>query len=144
MSSAFGPRSYDILLVEDDAADALLIREALEEHGVARAVVQVDDGVAALEHLRDPSTVRPDLIVLDLNLPRMNGRELLAILKQDEDLKGIPVVVLTTSSAPDDVAAAYQSHANAFVTKPVSLDDFVRTVRKIDAFFLETAATMPR
>ena len=143
-TSPFGARPYDVLLVEDDPADALLIREALDARGVARTVAQAEDGVAALEWLRDPGHSRPDLIVLDLNLPRMNGRELLSVLKQDEQLKGIPVVVLTTSSAPEDVASAYQRHANAFVTKPVKLDDFVHTVRKIDAFFLETAAILPR
>ncbi|HEU5333007.1 MAG TPA: response regulator [Actinocrinis sp.] len=139
-----GPRSYDILLVEDDEADAMLITEALNEHAVARTVGQVEDGVAALEWLRDPERPRPDLIVLDLNMPRMNGRELLDILKRDESLKKIPVVVLTTSGAPEDVSSAYERHANAYVTKPVNLDDFIRTVRSIDTFFLDTASTVPR
>jgi CheY-like chemotaxis protein len=134
---------YAILLVEDDAADAVLIREALRDHPEARIVAQAEDGLAALERLRDPSCRRPDLIVLDLNMPRMNGAEVLEVLKGDEDLKSIPVVVLTTSSAPEDIRSAYELHANAFVTKPVSLDDFVRTVRTIDAFFLETAAVLP-
>lgn len=139
-----GPRSYDILLVEDDDADAMLITEALHEHAMARTVGQVEDGVAALEWLRDPGRPRPDLIVLDLNMPRMNGRELLDILKRDEKLKTIPVVVLTTSGAPEDVSSAYERHANAYVTKPVNLDDFIRTVRTIDTFFLDTASTVPR
>ncbi len=97
-------RPFDVLLVEDDVADAMLIEEALAERG-ARNLVQVTDGVAALEHLRGDGNARPDLIVLDLNMPRMNGRELLKILKSDEDLQTIPVVVLTTSTAPDDVTA---------------------------------------
>lgn len=139
-----GPRPYDILLVEDDEADAVLIIEALHEHAMARTVGKVEDGVAALEWLRDPARPRPDLIVLDLNMPRMNGRELLDVLKNDEKLKTIPVVVLTTSGAPEDVSSAYERHANAYVTKPVSLDDFIRTVRSIDTFFLDTAVTMPR
>lgn len=142
--AATGPRSYDVLLVEDDEADAMLITEALSEHALARTVGQVEDGVAALEWLRDPDRPRPDLIVLDLNMPRMNGRELLGVLKNDEKLKMIPVVVLTTSGAPEDVSSAYERHANAYVTKPVNLDDFIRTVRSIDAFFLDTAATVPR
>jgi len=144
MPAASGPRPYDILLVEDDEADAMLITEALHEHAMARTVSQVEDGVAALEWLRDPERPRPDLIVLDLNMPRMNGRELLEILKRDDKLKMIPVVVLTTSGAPEDVSSAYERHANAYVTKPVNLDDFIRTVRTIDTFFLDTALPVPR
>ncbi|MFJ9019783.1 response regulator [Streptomyces sp. NPDC102259] len=132
-------RPFDVLLVEDDVADAMLIEEALSERG-ARNLVQVTDGVAALEHLRTPGNPRPDLIVLDLNMPRMNGRELLKVLKTDEDLQTIPVVVLTTSTAPGDVTDAYSSHANAYVTKPVNLDEFERAVQSIDAFYLDTAA----
>jgi CheY-like chemotaxis protein len=138
------PRHYGILLVEDDAADAMLIAEALREHGYGRIVSQVGDGVAALEWLREPVRERPDLIMLDLNMPRMNGWELLAALKSDELLKVIPVVVLTTSAAPQDVAGAYQRHANAYVTKPVNLEDFERVVRSIDKFFLDTATPLPR
>ncbi|OIK27372.1 response regulator [Streptomyces malaysiense] len=136
-------RPYDVLLVEDDAADALLVEDALLARG-ARNLVKVHDGVAGLAHLRDPSRSRPDLIVLDLNMPRMNGRELLAVIKEDPDLRTIPVVVLTTSSAPDDIAGAYRHHANAYVTKPVNLDDFERAVQSIDAFYLETVTRLPR
>ncbi|HWU10463.1 MAG TPA: response regulator [Streptomyces sp.] len=137
------PRTYTVLLVEDDMADAMLIEEALTEHGMARGIQRADDGVAALEYLRDPHTDRPDLIVLDLNMPRMNGRELLNVLKNDSDLSGIPIVVLTTSAAPDDIEDAYRQHANAYVTKPVNLDDFMQTVQSIDSFFLDTATTLP-
>ncbi|MFJ1708080.1 response regulator [Kitasatospora sp. NPDC088346] len=136
-------RPFDVLLVEDDMADAMLIEEALADRG-ARNLVQVTDGIAALEHLRAPGSVRPDLIVLDLNMPRMNGRDLLKVLKTDEDLRTIPVVVLTTSSAPDDVTGAYSSHANAYVTKPVNLEEFERAVQTIDAFYLDTATRPPR
>ncbi|WP_129841904.1 response regulator [Streptomyces sp. RFCAC02] len=135
---------YDILLVEDDPADAMLIEDALRERGPERALMQVDDGVAALDYLQNPDNPRPDLIVLDLNMPRMNGRELLNVLKQEDRLKMIPVVVLTTSAAPDDVSAAYARHANAYVTKPVNLDDFTHAVRSIDAFYLDMAAKIPR
>ncbi|WP_435972077.1 response regulator [Streptomyces sp. Qhu_M48] len=134
---------FDVLLVEDDVADAMLIEEALSERG-ERNLVQVTDGVAALEHLRAPGTRRPDLIVLDLNMPRMNGRDLLKVLKTDEALQTIPVVVLTTSSAPDDVNGAYSSHANAYVTKPVNLEEFEQAVQSIDAFYLDTATRAPR
>jgi len=105
---------------------------------MARSIRRAVDGVAALACLRDADKPRPDLIVLDLNMPRMNGRELLAVLKGDQALSCVPVVVLTTSTAPDDVAGAYREHANAYVTKPVNLDDFVRAVQSIDAFFLDT------
>jgi CheY-like chemotaxis protein len=145
MMSALAPAlPRDILLVEDDPADAMLIEGALLERGVAREVTQVEDGVAALDYLRSPHRTRPDLIVLDLNMPRMNGRELLAVIKEDDELKIIPVVVLTTSGAPDDVVTAYRHHANAYITKPVNLDDFIHAVHSIDAFFLDTAAKIPR
>lgn len=134
---------FDVLLVEDDLADAMLIGDALSERA-SRNLTQVNDGVAALDYLRDPAKPRPDLIVLDLNMPRMNGRELLAIVKADEDLRAIPVVVLTTSAAPDDIIGAYQQHANAYVTKPVNLDDFNRAVHSIDSFYLETTTKLPR
>lgn len=136
-----GPR--DILLVEDDAADALLIQDALLSNGMDRAVTRVDDGIAALQCLRDPAFGRPDLIVLDLNMPRMNGRELLAVLKGDRDLRIIPVVVLSTSDAPEDVIGAYERHANAYVTKPFDLDGFIEAVHRIDSFFLGTASRVP-
>ncbi|NUP30630.1 MAG: response regulator [Streptomycetaceae bacterium] len=141
MSALVPRRPYDILLVEDDAADALLIEEALRQVA-ERRVVQAEDGVAALEHLRDRSTPPPDLILLDLNMPRMNGRELLAVLKNDEDLRAIPVVVLTTSGAPQDVSDAYRNHTNAYITKPIDLDAFTEAVHGIDAFFFRTA-TLP-
>jgi len=143
VNAGLSQRSYNVLLVEDDPADALLVEEALQDKGVARTISRADDGVAALEYLREGGNQRPDLIVLDLNMPRMNGRELLSILKEDPDLGMIPVVVLSTSSTPDDVAGAYHRHANAFVTKPVNLDDFLHAVRGIDEFFLETATAPP-
>lgn len=144
MNAFASDRTYSLLLVEDDPADALLIEDALVERSMARDIFHVTDGVAALEHLRDPAKGRPDLIVLDLNMPRMNGRELLAVLKGDSDLVSIPVVVLTTSAAPDDIEDAYRQHANAYVTKPMNLDEFMRSVQDIDSFFLDTAATAPR
>ena len=143
MHALVPPRPYNVLLIEDDAADAMLVEEALVERGMTRSVSRVEDGVAALEFLRDPATPRPDLIVLDLNMPRMSGRELLAILKDDAGLSAIPVVVLTTSGAPDDIQSAYSQHANAYVTKPVNLDEFIESVHSIDAFFLDTAQPLP-
>jgi CheY-like chemotaxis protein len=137
-------RSYHVLLVEDDAADALLIEEAMTDKGMVRSISRATDGITALEYLRAADNPRPDLIVLDLNMPRMNGRELLGVLKDDPQLGMIPVVVLTTSSTPDDITAAYRRHANAYVTKPVNLDDFLQAVRRIDEFFLETATVPAR
>ncbi|RCG29932.1 response regulator [Sphaerisporangium album] len=136
-------RPYHVLLVEDDAGDALLIEEALTTGGTPRSVVQAPDGVAALEYLRGGTATRPDLIVLDLNMPRMDGTELLGILKSDPDLKTIPVVMLTTSSSPDDISSAYRRHANAYIVKPVELDAFTNAVRSIDAFYRGTAARVP-
>ncbi|SHN17834.1 response regulator [Actinacidiphila paucisporea] len=138
MDTTAPARSYSVLLVEDDDADALLIEEALLERGTARVVHRATDGISALAHLRDTRNPRPDLLVLDLNMPRMNGRQLLAVLKADPVLVTVPVVVLTTSSAPDDIAGAYREHVNAYVTKPVNLDDFNRAVQGIDDFFLDT------
>ncbi|MFD7697274.1 response regulator [Streptomyces sp. NPDC059805] len=141
--AAAATHPFDVLLVEDDAADALLIQDALTERGT-RNITQVSDGIAALEFLRDRSNERPDLIVLDLNMPRMNGREFLAVVKEDSELRTIPVVVLTTSAAPDDVTGAYHHHANAYVTKPVNLDEFEAAVRSIDSFYLDIAVKPPK
>ncbi|MFC1411302.1 response regulator [Streptacidiphilus sp. N1-12] len=144
MAALAPARPRDILLVEDDAADAMLIEEALLQLGAARTITLVQDGVEALEHLRDPDLAVPDVIVLDLNMPRMNGKELLAVLKEDPQLKVVPVVVLTTSSSPGDVSDAYRRHANAYITKPVNLDEFIHAVQSIDAFFLDTVTANPR
>lgn len=130
---------HDILLVEDDDSDAMLIDEALAVRGGARRLTRVTDGVDALELLRGPTGYRPDLIILDLNMPRMNGNELLAILKQDPEFRAIPIVILTTSQLPGSVIDAYRNHTNAYVAKPVSLDAFIEAVRSVDSFFLDTA-----
>jgi CheY-like chemotaxis protein len=129
-----------ILLVEDDPGDVVLIREALAEDKLANALAIVSDGVEAMEFLRRKGkyaeAVRPGLVLLDLNLPRKSGAEVLAELKSDPVLWTIPVVVLTTSEAEDDVLRAYQHHANAYVTKPVDFDRFRQIVRQIDDFFI--------
>jgi CheY-like chemotaxis protein len=143
MAAKASARPYRILLVEDDPADAMLVEEALIDGAEERSLVQVPDGVAALEHLRDPDRPRPDLIVLDLNMPRMNGAEMLKILKDDEELRAIPVVILTTSAANEDISAAYATHASAYVVKPVNLDDFINAVQNIDTFYRELAEHLP-
>ena len=133
----------DILLVEDSLPDVRLTVEALKEARVAHTLHVVHDGVEAMDFLRRraPWTDAPvpDLILLDLNLPRRDGREVLNDLGRDEELSQIPVVVLTTSGAEQDIVQSYRLGANAFVTKPVDLDRFLDAVRSIEKFWLETA-----
>jgi CheY-like chemotaxis protein len=130
----------EVLLVEDDPGDVVLIREAFEHNKVYNALRVVSDGVEALEFLRGEGehegAPRPDLILLDLNLPRKDGREVLAEIKDDADLRTIPIVVLTTSEAEEDIVRSYDLHANAYVTKPVDFDRFIEVVRQIDDFFV--------
>ncbi|QZN85570.1 response regulator [Cellulomonas sp. C5510] len=131
----------DVLLVEDDPGDVLMTREAFEDNKVANRLAVVSDGASALAYLRkegehaDART--PDLVLLDLNLPRVDGREVLEAMKNDAELRSIPVVVLTTSEAEEDVVRSYALHANAYVTKPVDFDRFIEVVRQIDEFFVE-------
>ncbi|WP_367128921.1 response regulator [Saccharothrix sp. HUAS TT1] len=137
----------DVLLVEDDPGDALMTQEAFEHHKIRNLLHVVRDGVEALEFLRRQGPYedapRPGLILLDLNLPKMDGREVLAEIKADETLRPIPVVVLTTSEAEEDILRSYNLHANAYVTKPVDFDRFIEVVRQIDDFFV-TVVKLPR
>lgn len=130
----------EVLLVEDDPGDILLIREAFEYNKVHNNLHVVNDGEQALDFLRREGeygdALRPDLVLLDLNLPRKDGREVLADVKGDPALRTIPIVVLTTSEAEEDVLKSYQLHANAYVTKPVDFERFVSIVRQIDDFFV--------
>lgn len=130
----------EILLVEDNPGDVRLTREALKEAKMRNNLHVVEDGVAALEFLRREDgygdAPRPDLILLDLNLPRKDGREVLEEIKADPELRRIPVVVLTTSEAEEDVLRSYNLHANCYVTKPVDLDRFIAIVRSIEDFWL--------
>ena len=138
----------EVLLVEDDPGDVLMTQEAFEEHKVRNRLNVVSDGVDALAYLRkeDPyqKAARPDLILLDLNLPRRDGREVLAEIKNDSSLRQIPVVVLTTSQADEDVLRSYQLHANAYVTKPVDFERFVKVVKQIDEFFISVVRLPPK
>jgi two-component system, chemotaxis family, response regulator Rcp1 len=137
----------EILLVEDNPGDVRLTREALKDAKVRNNLHVVDDGVKALAFLRRApgyeSAVRPDLILLDLNLPRMSGREVLQEIKSDPRLLQIPVVILTSSAAEQDIAKAYELHANCFITKPVDLDQFISVVRSLEDFWL-TIVKLPR
>ena len=138
----------NVLLVEDDPGDVLITREALSEAKVLHDLRVVDNGEEAVAYLRrqDPyaDAPRPDLIFLDLNLPRLDGREVLSIIKGDADLRQIPVVILTTSTADEDVLRSYDLHANAYVTKPVDFDAFLSVVRQVDDFFVTVARLPPR
>jgi CheY-like chemotaxis protein len=131
----------DVLLVEDDPGDVLMTREAFEDNKLRNRLSVVSDGVSALAFLRKEGehadAPTPDLVLLDLNLPKMDGREVLQALKADANLRSIPVVVLTTSEAEEDVVRSYSLHANAYVTKPVDFDRFIEVVRQIDEFFVE-------
>ena len=140
------PAPVVVLLVEDDPGDVLMIREAFDENKVRNELHVCSDGEDALLFLRQEAphedAPRPDLVLLDLNLPRRDGREVLAEIKADERLQTIPVVVLTTSEAEEDVLRSYALHANAYVTKPVDFDRFIDVVRQIDDFFV-TVVKLP-
>jgi CheY-like chemotaxis protein len=137
----------EILLVEDDPGDVRLTREALKEGKVRNSLTVAKDGVEALQVLRregaHAKAPRPDVILLDLNLPRMDGREVLKAIKSDEKLRRIPVVVLTTSSADEDVLKSYDLQASCYVTKPLDLDQFMKVVKTISEFWLEVVRLPP-
>ncbi|MCU0411822.1 MAG: response regulator [Bacteroidetes bacterium] len=128
-------RPVEILLVEDNPADARLVRETLKDGRMETNLTVARDGVEAIERLADAEHYRPDLILLDLNLPRKNGLEVLEEIKQHESLRSIPVIVMTTSESDQDILRAYNLHANAFITKPVDLDQFTEVVRKTEDFW---------
>lgn len=140
-------RAIEILLVEDNPGDVRLTIEGLKESKVRNNLHVASDGVEAMAFLRregqHASAVRPDLILLDLNLPRMDGREVLAELKSDPKLKTIPVVVLTTSNAEQDVLRSYELQANCYITKPVDLEKFISVVKSIEDFWF-TIVTLPQ
>lgn len=137
----------DVLLVEDDPGDELMTREAFEDNKIRNTLHVVRDGEEALDFLyqrgEHTAATRPDLILLDLNLPKYDGRQVLEKIKSDPDLQDIPVVVLTTSAAEEDILRSYKLHANAYVTKPVDLDQFIAAVRQIDDFFVQVVR-LPR
>jgi two-component system, chemotaxis family, response regulator Rcp1 len=129
-----------ILLVEDNEGDARLAREALKDSKIRNNLYHVADGVDAMDFLHQQGKYeqvpRPDLILLDLNLPRMDGREVLAAIKTDDNLKRIPVVILTTSSSEADIFKTYNLHANCYITKPLGLEQFIQVVKSIEDFWL--------
>jgi two-component system response regulator len=145
--SKLNSEPVDILLVEDSPTDVLLAQEALETAKISNRLSVAIDGVEAMQYLRrEPpfeNATRPDLILLDLNLPRKDGREVLAEIKIDPDFKTIPVVVLTTSKAEEDILRAYGLHANCYVAKPVDFDQFTEVVKAIENFWF-TIVSLPK
>ena len=137
----------EILLVEDSPSDVVLTQEALRESRIANELSVVRDGQQALAYLRrEPpyeDATRPDLVLLDLNLPNLDGRDVLRAVRADPDLAGLPIIVLTTSDADEDIRAAYASHANSYVQKPVDMDQFVNVIRAIEGFWF-TVVKLPR
>lgn len=135
-------RPIDILLVEDNPGDVRLMRESFREARVDTVIHHVADGTEVLAYLRRQGmhldAIRPDIVLLDLNLPGRDGRAVLRDIKTDPELKSIPVVVLTSSSAPEDVEHSYRAHANCFITKPVEFDRFVDVVLRIESFWFHT------
>jgi CheY-like chemotaxis protein len=142
------PRPVEILLVEDDEGDVLLTTEALEASKITNNMHVARNGEEALAFLRRgegfADVPRPDIVLLDLNLPRVDGREVLAQLKDDPDLRRIPIVVLTTSEAEEDILRSYDLHANAYVTKPVDFERFLHVIQSIDEFFVTVVKLPPR
>jgi len=140
MIDAADATPINILMVEDNDGDARLAEEALKESKLLNMLHRARDGIEAIDFVRRQNgfadAPRPDLILLDLNLPKKDGREVLAELKADDDLKTIPVVVLTTSKADEDILESYQLHANCYITKPVDLDKFLNIVRRLENFWL--------
>ena len=147
MTQFEGERPIEVLLVEDDPGDVMMTREAFHDYKLHNELHVVSDGAEAMAFLRQEGEYagrpRPDLVLLDLNLPRMDGRQVLESIKSDPDLASIPVVVLTTSENEDDVLRSYSLHANAYVTKPVDFQRFIEVVRQIDDFFV-TVVRLPR
>lgn len=141
-------RAVDVLMVEDNPGDVRLTREALRRNGHDLQLHHAEDGVAAMQFLRRAapyeSAPRPDLILLDLNLPVMSGREVLAAIKSDASLRSIPVIVLSTSQSDDDVGRAYDLQANCFISKPADLHEFNQVIRNIERFWLQTACLVGR
>ena len=146
MNGSYGS-PIEILLVEDNPGDVRLTQEALRDAKVHNTLHVVTDGVEALAFLRREGKYagsrRPDVILLDLNLPRKDGREVLAEIKVDEELRSIPVVVLTTSTAEQDILKAYELHANCYITKPVDLEQFIEVVRSIQDFWFTVVRLPP-
>jgi two-component system, chemotaxis family, response regulator Rcp1 len=148
LTEAIGITPIDILLVEDNPGDARLAQEALRDSKIHNVISVARDGVEAMQFLRKEerfaAAKTPDLVLLDLNLPRKDGREVLAEIKSDPVLRRIPVVILTTSRDEEDVVRTYDLHANCFITKPIDLSQFMRVIRSIEGFWLSIVKLPPK
>lgn len=140
--------SIDILIVEDNPGDARLIKEVLNENKIYKSLYLVNDGVEAMDFLRNTGKFRdmpkPDLIILDLNLPKKDGREVLAEIKASDDFRHIPVVVMTISQAEEDILKSYKLHANCYITKPIDLNEFIRVIKSIEDFWFSIVRLAPK
>lgn len=140
--------SIDILIVEDNPGDARLIKEVLNDNKVYNSLHIVNDGVEAMNFLHNQgeyeSAPRPDIIILDLNLPKRDGREVLAEIKADEELRHIPVVIMTISQAEEDILKTYKLHANCYITKPIDLNEFIKVVKSIEDFWFSIVKLPPK
>ena len=141
--SIASPRPIDILLVDDDAGDALIAKKALESGKILNSIYSVRDGIEALAHLRNAQMPRPGLVLLDLNMPRMNGIEVMQEINKDDRLRHLVIVVLTSSKTDEDVLSSYQLRCNSYLVKPMGLDEFGTLVRALDQFWLRQAALPP-
>ncbi|HEX2974695.1 MAG TPA: response regulator [Bacteroidales bacterium] len=140
--------SIDILVVEDNPGDARLIREILNENKLYSSLYIVNDGVEAMSFLHNEGKFsiapKPDLIILDLNLPRKDGREVLAEIKADDELKHIPIVIMTISQAEEDILKTYKLHANCYITKPIDLNEFIKVIKSIEDFWFSVVKLPPK
>lgn len=140
--------SIDILVVEDNPGDARLIREILNENKLYSSLYIVNDGVEAMSYLHNEGKFsiapKPDLIILDLNLPRKDGREVLAEIKADDELKHIPIVIMTISQAEEDILKTYKLHANCYITKPIDLNEFIKVIKSIEDFWFSVVKLPPK
>ncbi len=141
-------RAIDVLLIEDDPGDIVITREAFKNHKIRNTLRVARDGQEGLDYLYQrgahQGAPRPDLILLDLNLPKYDGHQLLEKIKSDPEMRHIPVIVLTTSAAEEDILRSYRLHANAYVTKPVGFEQFMHVIREIDEFFVQVVRLPPR
>lgn len=139
--------TWEILLVEDNPADVCLTQEALKEAGISHNLRVAEDGVVALEYLQregdNSGATQPDIILMDLNMPRMGGHELLALIKADDRLKSIPVIVLSSSTAAEDISKAYALNANCYTRKPMNIDPYIDVIKGIQEFWFNTVV-LPR
>jgi two-component system response regulator len=140
--------SIDILVVEDNPGDARLIKEVLNDNKIYSSLYIVNDGVEAMEFLHNhgkySSVPKPDIIILDLNLPKRDGREVLAEIKSDDELKHIPIVIMTISQAEEDILKTYKLHANCYITKPIDLNEFIKVVKSIEDFWFSVVKLPPK